>query len=82
MPFSPEIQLRGQDFIVSQFYSSWADLMEVLWHGQLIEAASATTGPSLKAQTSCETATKPPHIILIHQESVVPPEYFPRAQLR
>ncbi len=73
----PRIQLRGQDFIVSQFYASWADLMEVLWHGQLIEAASATTGASLRAQTSCETATKPPHIILIHQESVVPPEYFP-----
>ena len=65
------------DFHISSFYSSWAETAEMLWRGQLIEAANSAPGPHFAVPTDCATASKPPHIILIHEESVVPPGYFP-----
>jgi phosphoglycerol transferase MdoB-like AlkP superfamily enzyme len=65
---------------VSSFYSSWAETIEALWRGQLIEAANSAPGAHFAMPTECTTTTKPPHIILIHEESVVPPEYFPALQ--
>jgi phosphoglycerol transferase MdoB-like AlkP superfamily enzyme len=65
---------------VSSFYSSWAETIETLWRGQLIEAADSAPGAHFTMPSECITATKPPHIILIHEESVVPPEYFPALQ--
>jgi len=58
------------------FFSSWLETTEALWRGHLIEVAPQP-GPALALPTSCIPASKPPHIILIHQESVVPPSYFP-----
>lgn len=65
---------------VSSFYSSWAETVETLWRGQLIEAAHSAPGAPFTMPTECTTATKPPHIILIHEESVVPPANFPTLQ--
>jgi phosphoglycerol transferase MdoB-like AlkP superfamily enzyme len=65
---------------ISSFYSSWAETIETLWRGQLIEAAPLASGPHFAAPTECVTTTKPPHIILIHQESLVPPDHFPTLQ--
>jgi len=62
---------------VSFFYASWSETVEALWRGGLIEAAGASPGPGLATAGSCAPAGNPPHIILIHQESVVPPGYFP-----
>jgi len=61
---------------ISSFYSSWAETVETLWRGQLIEAAGSAPGTHFAVPTECPTTTKPPHIILIHQESVVPPGHF------
>ncbi len=65
---------------ISSFYSSWAETIETLWRGQLIEAATSASGPHFAVPTECVTAKKPPHIILIHQESLVPPGHFPTLQ--
>jgi phosphoglycerol transferase MdoB-like AlkP superfamily enzyme len=65
---------------ISSFYSSWAETVETLWRGQLIEAATSASGPHFVVPAECVTATKPPHIILIHQESLVPPGHFPTLQ--
>ncbi len=65
---------------ISSFYSSWAETIETLWRGQLIEAAASASGPHFATPSECVTTTKPPHIILIHQESVVPPGHFPTLQ--
>jgi phosphoglycerol transferase MdoB-like AlkP superfamily enzyme len=65
------------DSHISSFYSSWAETAEMLWRGQLIDAANSAPGPHFAVPTDCTTASKPPHIILIHEESVVPPGYFP-----
>jgi phosphoglycerol transferase MdoB-like AlkP superfamily enzyme len=73
-------QYYWDDLHISSFYSSWAETAEMLWRGQLIEAANSAPGPLFAVPTACETATKPPHIILVHEESIVPPGYFPRLQ--
>jgi phosphoglycerol transferase MdoB-like AlkP superfamily enzyme len=63
---------------VSSFYLSWAETIETLWQGQLIEAAPHNGSASmLAAPASCHPAQRPPNIILIHQESVFPPSFFP-----
>jgi len=62
------------------FFTSWPETLETLWRGQLLEAALKAPGPPFRVPARCETTAKPPHIVLIHQESVVPPGYFPQLQ--
>lgn len=75
---------------LSSFYASWAETLETLWRGQLLEALATQGKPPFKVPVGCAAvdsrqvaalappATRPaPHIILIHQESVVPPSVFP-----
>lgn len=71
-------QQYWEDLVVSTFYSSMPETIETLWRGQLIDAADAAPGPLFSVPATCSAVRKPPHIILIHQESVVPPEYFPQ----
>src|SRR5262249_25184193 len=59
------------------FFSSWVETGQALWRGHLLDAAAKQPGPSLRLPASCNPASKLPHIVLIHQESVVPPSYFP-----
>jgi phosphoglycerol transferase MdoB-like AlkP superfamily enzyme len=61
---------------VSSFYSSWSETLQTLWKGQLFDALKSQPLPPFKI-SACDPAEKPPHIILIHQESVFPPYYFP-----
>jgi hypothetical protein len=66
-----------EDLYVSSFYSSWRETIETLWRGQIIEALDgAHGGPLFTLPPSCGLAQKPPHIILIHQESIVQPSLF------
>lgn len=62
---------------LSSFYSSWSETLETLMRGQLLEALKSQQKPLFTIPTTCETAQKPPHVLLIHQESVVPPSNFP-----
>jgi hypothetical protein len=61
---------------LSTFYSSWPETIRTLWRGQLIEAAPSATGQPFGALGTCATAGRKPHVILIHQESMVPPSLF------
>ncbi|MFN3869081.1 MAG: sulfatase-like hydrolase/transferase [Hyphomicrobiaceae bacterium] len=80
-------QLRGErphtlfywdNLYVSSFYSSWAETAATLLRGQIIEAAAHEPGMTPFGEpTTCPMREAPPHIILIHQESVIPPSYFP-----
>lgn len=63
---------------LSSFYRSWSETLETTWRGQLLEAAPQTQRPPLHVSTSCTPPQKPPHIILIHHESVVQPSLFPQ----
>lgn len=73
----PHTLFYWEDLYVSSFYSSWAETAETLWRGQLVEAATSASGPALALPSDCAPAGKPPHILLIHQESVVQPSLFP-----
>ncbi len=72
-----QTQFYWDAMYVSSFYSSWAETAETLWRGQLIEAAKAASLPPFPVAGACETAHKPPHIVLIHQESIVQPSLLP-----
>ena len=73
-----DMQNFEQDLALSTFYSSWSETAEMLWRGQLFEAAPSAGGAPFLIPASCDLPRKPPNILLIHQESVVPPEYFPK----
>jgi hypothetical protein len=72
-------ELYFESLYVSFFYASWGETLEALWRGRLIEAVGAAgdDGVRLAAQAKCSHGGRPPHIILIHQESVSPPGQFP-----
>jgi phosphoglycerol transferase MdoB-like AlkP superfamily enzyme len=72
------MQFYYQNLYVSSFYASWAETLETLWRGALLEAAPKATAatPAFTIPAGCDTQTKPPHILLIHQESVVQPSLF------
>jgi hypothetical protein len=70
-------QFEYEGLYLSSFFSSWSETVETLLRGQLVEAAASPAGPSFVIPATCHTATRPPHIILVHQESVVQPSLFP-----
>jgi phosphoglycerol transferase MdoB-like AlkP superfamily enzyme len=71
------MQFYFSNLFVSSFYASWAETIEAFWRGTLMEAAPhAATAAPFTIPTRCRTAGRPPHIVLIHQESVVQPSLF------
>ncbi|MGL4637016.1 MAG: sulfatase-like hydrolase/transferase [Beijerinckiaceae bacterium] len=62
---------------LSTYYGSWPETINTLWRGQLIEAAATPSGAPFAGIGRCATDHKKPHIIMIHQESMVPPSLFP-----
>lgn len=75
------MQFEYSGMYVSSFYRSFAETIETLMRGQLMEAAAASTRtPRLAPKASCTPAHEPPHIILIHHESAVQPSLFPTLQ--
>ena len=70
-------QFYWDDLFLSSFYASWADIAEPFMRGQIIEAAQTTQLPLFKTDQTCAPQSKPPNIILIHEESVVPPSILP-----
>ena len=68
------------DSFVSAFYLSWSETWGTLVRGQLVEAAARTPLPDFASDSLCTLSAKPPHIVLIHQESLVPPSLFPGLQ--
>ncbi|MGD9785814.1 MAG: sulfatase-like hydrolase/transferase [Hyphomicrobiaceae bacterium] len=71
------LQMGWPDLYLTSFFQSWPETIETLWRGQLMEAAAASDGPAFRIPRSCEPAERPPHIILIHHESLVQPSLFP-----
>lgn len=65
---------------LSSFYASWSETFETLWKGQLLDAAAQQAKPPFKLPATCDLPKKAPHILLIHQESVVPPSLFGRLE--
>jgi phosphoglycerol transferase MdoB-like AlkP superfamily enzyme len=72
------MQFYYSNLYVSSFYASWAETLEAVWRGALLEAAphANSSARPFTIPTRCQLAARPPHIILIHQESVVQPSLF------
>ena len=68
------------DSFVSAFFLSWGETWGTLKRGQLMEATARTALPDFASESRCRTSMKPPHIVLIHQELLVPPSLFPGLQ--
>jgi hypothetical protein len=73
----PHTLFYWQGLFVSSFFSSWSETLETLWRGQVLEAADNSTGAPFHAPATCRPTKKPPHIVLIHEESLVQPSLFP-----
>ena len=72
------MQFYFSNLYVSSFYASWGETLEAFWRGALLEAdPSSGVAPAFTIPARCEPAAKPPHIILIHEESLVQPSLFP-----
>jgi len=63
---------------LGSFYSSWPETVDTLWRGQLLDALPSQSKPPFAIPTTCTPSGKPPHVILIHQESVFDPAQFPQ----
>ena len=63
---------------VSSYYLTWPATAEAIRRGQPLEAAASTALPPFAPLSGCTPATAPPHILLIHQESLVQPSLFPQ----
>jgi phosphoglycerol transferase MdoB-like AlkP superfamily enzyme len=70
------MQFYFSGLYLSSFYASWGETIEALYRGTLLEAAIKPAGPAFALPRACPTSVKPPHIILVHQESVVQPSLF------
>lgn len=62
---------------VSLFYLSWGETYRTLNRGQFLAAAADTALNDFAGPRKCVPQAKPPHILLIHQESLVQPSLFP-----
>lgn len=72
-------QFYWDNLYLASFYESWSDTFDTLARGQLLDALKSQQQPLFSVPASCIPEEKPPHVLLIHQESVVPPEFFPQA---
>ena len=70
------MQFYYSGLYLSSFYASWGETVEALFRGTLLEAAVDPAGPAFVIPRTCPNRAKPPHIILVHQESVVQPSLF------
>ena len=62
-------QFYWDDMFLASFFSSVAETFEAVARGQLLEAATSSSArPALVGGAACTPASKPPHIILIHQD--------------
>ena len=72
---------QGLDFFadglyLTSFYTSWPDAIRTAIDGQFMEAAAGKSTAAFRTPSGCTPGERPPHIVLIHQESVIPPSFF------
>ena len=64
------------DRSLTSFYSSWRDTIQLLWRAQVFESAETTLREPFQPSPACYMEEGAPNIVLIHQESMVPPSMF------
>ncbi len=72
------MQFNFPDWHLTSFLVSWVETAQTLWRGGLIDAAATSEAPPFQQNWTCAPpVAKRPHVIMIHQESVGPPFFFP-----
>ncbi len=69
-------QFYWEDRYLSSFYSSFVETLQTLVQGEMVATARSSQRASLTPPEHCAPEHKPPHIILIHLESVFAPSQF------
>ncbi|MCW2573614.1 MAG: sulfatase, partial [Frankiales bacterium] len=66
---------------LGDFYASFYESLEALARGGIVQASSHPQGRPFETTLACfmtgVASTKPPHVLLIHEESMVQPTLFP-----
>lgn len=70
------MQFYFENLYLSSFYASWGETAATLWSGSMMDAGPRIGATPLALPKTCDLDHKPPHILLIHQESLVQPELF------
>jgi hypothetical protein len=70
------MQFHFENLYLSSFYASWGETVGTLWNGSMMDAGPRIGASPLALPKTCSPDEKPPHIVLIHQESLVQPELF------
>ena len=76
LPDPGHTQYFWDGLYLSAFYRSFGETTEAVWRGGLFERGGAAGAP-LSPAAACSLAARPPHVLLIHEESVTPPSLFP-----
>jgi len=63
---------------VSTYYRTWPAAIATIFGRQPFAASAHGALPRFAPQPACAPSTKPPNILLIHQESLVEPSLFPQ----
>ena len=76
LPERGHTQYFWDGLYVADFYRSFAETAEAVMRRGLFERGLAAKAPFAVAR-ECRPLDRPPHILLIHEESVTPPSGFP-----
>lgn len=76
-PERSHLQYFWEDLHLASFYASFAETAETMARGGLVVAAPKGAPAPFEPAQACTPAQRPPHILLIHEESIVEPNLFP-----
>lgn len=76
-PQRAHLQYFWEDQHLASFYASFAETADTMARGGLVVAAPEGVPAPFERATACAPAARPPHVILIHEESIVQPDLIP-----
>jgi hypothetical protein len=76
-PERSHLQYFWEDLHVASFYASFRETVEALARGGLVEASAREPKGPFPPAPPCAPNAPPPHIVLIHEESIAQPDLFP-----
>ena len=76
-PERSHLQYFWEDQHLASFYASFREAAEALARGGLVVASGSEPAGPFASAGACSPKETPPHILLIHEESITSPDLFP-----
>jgi hypothetical protein len=76
-PEQGHTQFFWDDLHLASFYASVGEAAQSIGRGGLMDAAWRSSAAPFSRGNACAPGQSPPHIILIHEESIASPDIFP-----